>query len=83
MEETAANMMLEELFDDDDWMLVNDTIGAIAQYDNIDTNIIDNALQNLSTNHRNVIYRFRHGRDAVLLIPLKVSPEYGYTIIYD
>ena len=40
IEATAADIMLEELFDEDVWMLVNDTIGAIAQYDNIDTNII-------------------------------------------
>ena len=59
-------MMLEELFDEDIWMLVNDTIGAIAQYDNIDTNIIDNALQNLSTEHRTVIHRFRYGKHEVM-----------------
>ena len=66
IEATAANMMLEELFDEDVWMLVNDTIGAIAQYDNIDTNIIDNALQNLSTVHRKVIHRFRYGKHEVM-----------------
>ena len=64
IEATAADIMLEELFDEDVWMLVNDTIGAIAQYDNIDTNIIDNALQNLSTEHRKVIHRFRYGKQS-------------------
>ena len=58
--------MLEELFDEDVWMLVNDVIGALAQYDNIDTNMIDNALQNLSTEHRTVIHRFRYGKHKVM-----------------
>ena len=30
MEPPEANIMLEELFDEDVWMLVNDMIGALA-----------------------------------------------------
>ena len=47
-------------------MLVNDVIGALAQYDNIDTNMINNALQNLSTEHQTVIRCFRYGKHEVM-----------------
>ena len=60
MEPPEANIMLEELFDEDVWMLVNDMIGALAQYVNINANMIDKALQILKLKHREVIHRFCH-----------------------
>ena len=65
MEPPEANIMLEELFDEDMWMLVNDIIGALAQYENINANMIDKALQNLKPKHWEVIHRFRHGKSKM------------------
>ena len=59
-EPPEANIMLEELFDEDMWMLVNDMIGALAQYENINANMIDKALRNLKQKYWEVIHRFRH-----------------------
>ena len=65
MEPPEANIMLEELFDEDVWMLVNDIIGALAQYENINATMIDKALQNLKPKHREVIHCFRHGKNEM------------------
>ena len=62
MEPLEANMMLEELFDENVWMLMNDMIDALAQYENINANMIDEALQNFKLKHREEIHRFRHGK---------------------
>ena len=59
---TEVNKMLEHLFDDDLWLIVNDVIGALAQYDNIKgMNIIDDALNNMTDNHRDAVSKFRNG----------------------
>ena len=62
MNPVKTNIMLEQLFDKDVWMVVNDIIGALAQYDNIDKNMIDEALRNLTRVHIDVIDRFRFGK---------------------
>ena len=74
MEPPEANIMLEELFDEDVWMLVNDMIGALAQYENINANMIDEALQNLKPKHQEIIHRFchrKHGMEPITTIESK------------
>ena len=50
-----TNIMLKELFDKNVWMIVNNIICALAQYNNIDTNMIGEALKNLTSEHQGVI----------------------------
>ena len=60
-----VNKMLETLFDEDLWLIVNDAIGGLAQYERIPRmNIIDDTLKKMSKEHRQVIARFRYGNEA-------------------
>ncbi len=60
-----VNKILETLFDKDLWLIMNDAIGGLAQYDRIPgMNIIDNTLEKMSEDHRQVIARFRNGNKA-------------------
>ena len=51
MDPVETHIVLKKLFDKDVWMTVNDIIGALAQYDNINTNMVDQALRNLTPKH--------------------------------
>ena len=57
--------MIENLFDEDLWLIVNDAIGGLAQYEKIPgMNIIDDTLKKMSEDHHRIIERFRNRSEA-------------------